>query len=710
MKTPLGRRSVHSDKPILLQHVDFKEDLLAATKGQTYQSAAERDVGYIPGDKLGAAGVDSALFSYRKSNWIVAKHTQKAEMKPPDKVMGIRKKKLDKTRIQSISFDALQSMQSSYVSLANRGKKESKKRVMKSQLRKKEQLRVLKARKQRGIQRVYYDKVDNGIMFKLKGSRALWSSSEDFYLLICRFASSYLTPGNKQMIPYSVMRDVFHKLCPAGRNKTSRACERRLKKLFRGKHERERNFSDESIKNIFYVRKYFSKFRERAHEKKVSESEMHIAFIYLAHYLSTNKEVKKLMEQRTGVKVTIDYLFSGNISSFSSAEDSELYYLNPKNVTDVICDTIRSVIHSAIGCQGNKLTLTFQLFKVYQSFPENLLKSVLMALREQQFFTLKKIPEQNRNVKTLVTLPCPFKFSLAYMCMHIVQYSLAIFEEAYEFFKMLVVDEPVGKLSNEDWSLLKQGHNIGLCEITTLTKLQIIFDIPDHVLLLNNELQDHSRLIEEMAKRYHYTLNRRDILVPTVVFKEHEQPKIKTKPKSNPKITIDAIIEKVIKAHDSQDIDEQLKLEMDIQNDLKSLDVEEDLEDEDKGKPEKEEVTPMEMIEEEPKPEKDETTTLSVEEIREELLTPSDQGSRKIPYIGDLYFSLDRLYPRSEGFLDNDEWYEELNRHFITVFPAPTFIDEEVHQELRADVGAAKAKEVLLQLRRYENLISLFKL
>lgn len=60
-------------------------------------------------------------------------------------------------------------------------------------------------------------------------SRVDWSSAEDSFLLLCKVASCFLFPNvRSQMITFSLVRDLLHERFPEARNKTSRACQRRI--------------------------------------------------------------------------------------------------------------------------------------------------------------------------------------------------------------------------------------------------------------------------------------------------------------------------------------------------------------------------------------------------------------------------------------------------------------------------------------------------
>jgi general transcription factor 3C polypeptide 1 len=63
-----GRQAVHG-KDILLEELTKKSDMIKAVKECKIKEAEERDTGAVPGDRQGAAGIDSAFFAHLKRNW-----------------------------------------------------------------------------------------------------------------------------------------------------------------------------------------------------------------------------------------------------------------------------------------------------------------------------------------------------------------------------------------------------------------------------------------------------------------------------------------------------------------------------------------------------------------------------------------------------------------------------------------------------------------
>ncbi|KAG8312735.1 General transcription factor 3C polypeptide 1 [Homalodisca vitripennis] len=63
MNTLLGGRMCMSGKVVEVEPTNNKPEMMEAMEPRTVEEAAVRDVGYLPGDHLGAAGFDSTMFA-----------------------------------------------------------------------------------------------------------------------------------------------------------------------------------------------------------------------------------------------------------------------------------------------------------------------------------------------------------------------------------------------------------------------------------------------------------------------------------------------------------------------------------------------------------------------------------------------------------------------------------------------------------------------
>jgi len=73
--TPLGCVNTMAGQSITLEVLRKKPAMLEACQPRKPDEAPELDRGEVPGDRLGAAGFDSAFFCHLKRNWTYNKST-----------------------------------------------------------------------------------------------------------------------------------------------------------------------------------------------------------------------------------------------------------------------------------------------------------------------------------------------------------------------------------------------------------------------------------------------------------------------------------------------------------------------------------------------------------------------------------------------------------------------------------------------------------
>lgn len=67
--TKLNKRSTVIGKEVIIEVLSSKPSMIKALEAQTQLSAPLNDIGLVPGDRAGAAGLDSAFHAHLKQNW-----------------------------------------------------------------------------------------------------------------------------------------------------------------------------------------------------------------------------------------------------------------------------------------------------------------------------------------------------------------------------------------------------------------------------------------------------------------------------------------------------------------------------------------------------------------------------------------------------------------------------------------------------------------
>ena len=267
--TPLGSVNTVAGQSITLELLRKKPVMMQATSARQQDEAPRADNGQVPGDGLGAAGFDSALFAHLKRNWTYNKtsvmsnrlemqikktgsdggHLKVTHKAPvaPGRLASLRD---NASRLHMLTTSAgdpvtvsvtLQENVSHTAKGAKRKKSPRKSNVVKpsamwSNLEHNRKgppgtapaskVRLVKARECRIRRRPYYDETDRAALRLMRRLRATWSQAEDSFLLMCKVGGTYLSSSLRYgMVPFFVVRDYLHSALPESRNKTSRACQ-----------------------------------------------------------------------------------------------------------------------------------------------------------------------------------------------------------------------------------------------------------------------------------------------------------------------------------------------------------------------------------------------------------------------------------------------------------------------------------------------------
>ncbi|KAJ8949184.1 hypothetical protein NQ318_021677 [Aromia moschata] len=430
---------------VTLVDVSAKPELLCAIKSKTPEEALLDDNGEIPGDRRGAAGLDSSLWAHIMRNWFWANKKVRPGNEPTA-VMGLRKEKLEKILPQNLPFNELHISQSNtnkfYLHIAAKGGRDT-------QLKYKKTLRT------------YFDHVDKAILKRIgRMMKVRWNKKEDAILVMCKAASILLNPKNtkKQLVPYTTVRDVLHRTCPESRNKTSR----------------------------------------------LKESELSVAFIILMAYMVQHKEeVENLLQGNT---TNINHLADNNLEyverNMVEVEQNSLKYQEAKEEDDIKKDVLKTVVHSSLESK-NHPGWAFQLFKIYQKYPDNLIRDAVGELKHSQTISFKKMMSKKDKARCHL----PFQLSNIYVFSQSTTFNLTTAVEAYKTFLNIKENNKFLDFSQDIVDSKKYGQLLGLNEFCSYwEKFRMKFFLPHNTVILNPHVKDHGELVNELAVRWQLKL------------------------------------------------------------------------------------------------------------------------------------------------------------------------------------------------------------
>ncbi|XP_014204050.1 general transcription factor 3C polypeptide 1 isoform X2 [Copidosoma floridanum] len=547
INTCLGGRLVVQGKDILLEDLVRKPEMIQATKVRIAEEVESHDTGLVPGDRKGAAGIDSAFFSHLKRNWnwinnnsLLRSFPNNLELrsvkanKPdvsvmqkriarPKKRISLLQKSLSKS-LGSVKSAMLSKFKLKPVRISKTTGKLLPPAVFPQMISSKPSkiIRKVLPRKQKR-KRVKYDEIDFSALQRMDKLRVDWEIHEDNILLVCKVAMMYLCPNpRRNVITFSAIRDVLRAYSFTSLNKTSKACQRRL--LYMLKQPSTTNsvlLAVEEVKQDFYVNKRFGgivdklkiEYTEEEYEQKV-EKIFHdlVAYIARKYYNISNMEHREpIVLPKTVQEFNLYHELKLPTRTIKSPGISkEVHELN-----DIHTCTINSIIHSSMCCGKERRSWAYQLFNVYQQYPENLLRNAMLKIRADKMVTMKK-SYMCANKKFGNCMPMSssqYQLSSCYYYKFQTKWPYQIFSETYNILLTLLENyverkSQDGKLDDgvevkpDDGGIIATLHDYLGTNI-----FDVDIDIPEQIIMLDPGLPQKHEVFQRIAVRYQAILN-----------------------------------------------------------------------------------------------------------------------------------------------------------------------------------------------------------
>ncbi|XP_039298172.1 general transcription factor 3C polypeptide 1-like isoform X2 [Nilaparvata lugens] len=547
MHTKLGNRSSVIGTDVIIEHIQDKPDMINILLARTREEVVEKDVGYLPGDKLGAAGFDSALFSHLKRNWAFKpfpKSRLKSVLTVPDKPKQKLRKpfKFAESRNQMV-YSLLAKRRKNLVGTT---RKQVTTTTVKSSIVNRKQVlshkprvtvRHVKPRRPVKQRRPFYDQVDREALNCMSKLRVNWSKAEDKLLLLCKVVQSMISPQIKSAIlgnMYISFREILHKTFPNSRNKTSRACQRRINYMLRSQSTchslslcieelRQDPVIMETYGDLFEKLKAKYENKQRVIENKaqlVAEWNMHFKNLYdILEKRFDDFSIMSLSSVTSTLPDTIEEFHANyNVIEPTKKVKTKHVFNTVQNINDIYSSVINSTIHSALCCSSDKTSWSYHLFSVYQQYPEKLLRSSLAKLRTSLMVSLKRAWSRTkmRSGNYLPLTASPYRLSISYINLMAAKYTSDIFPESYELQKAIVQSRKL------DVQATCGGMAAAIVRLMTDEWVDFEIGIPDQVIVLNPNIQGKDEKYTRLMKRYQEILSsyKHELLTTSCLFKK----------------------------------------------------------------------------------------------------------------------------------------------------------------------------------------------
>lgn len=565
-QTKLGKKLPQVGSYVTIESVTIKPDLINACKPVTLEEASAKDIGYLPGDRAGAACIDSACWVHLRKNW----NCMSATNTNAKKDVTVRKKHLDKVNSKPIKIkDLIKNRKNETNSTTKKVAAKKNKKVLSTFTKV-----IVKSKNKKRIVRqivhfqpkkkpLTYDELDKSIKEFYGQTKAVWSKEEDITLLLCYNVFNYLCfYDHRKFLSATSLRDVMHVLLPDKDMKMSKTYQRRLLKLRKSKNKLQYSSSYIQLTDLYDFHKYFKNFRLKLKQKVFVEKHLNIAFLYAItmayEYLKRNYKSEKFDKKRYDKILSVE-----NVKKLESNEHEitkeKNFHNEPINEDEIRDALIRTFILITLNSKISNI----QLFNIYQKFSDSALRSALAWLKNKQLIITIKSRTEKKGLQVTGKM---FDLSFNYIQKQITLFPHNIFDEAYEYvyginknimtmnqrnsehsietFKEIDArtsdtpsgseesshDEIIQQVTNSSEEVqnnnalstekqesqtivdesprrlslekFEQGHGIAMNEHYVLSELYFEFKSTDKTLIMNPSVKNYDDLVNELVQRY----------------------------------------------------------------------------------------------------------------------------------------------------------------------------------------------------------------
>ncbi|KAJ7306071.1 hypothetical protein JRQ81_010437 [Phrynocephalus forsythii] len=464
--TPANEAAIGLDATLEQESAVHKHNLEQKSAMLEYTTGRREveDDGSIPGDGLGAGGLDSSFYGHLKRNWIwtsyIINKTRKegaaAETRHTVRLQTFLSKRSlplgARGGSSALWGDGLvgpdpavqkEDLEVEEEAALNRSKQVKGGKSQKRRRLKKEVVKKAKKRKRRkdggSGQKIkkprYHDEADQSALQRMTRLRVMWTVQEDSLLMLCRIASNILNTKVKgPFVPWQVVRDILHANFEESLDKTSLSVGRRARYIVRNPQtylnykvclaevyqdraliddalSRKGNYQDPKV-----CAKEFKDFVERLKVK----------------FSST------LGSPRLAIPDTLEELFGrfqvlaiGNKTGQRKKEDvlgsiSDIHFL-------VLQNLIQSTL--ALSDSQMKSCQSFQTFRLYQEYQEDILLKAFVECQKRSLVNRRRGnhslgPKKSRG---LPFAPMSYQLSQGYYRVFTWRFPSTLFSESYQF-------------------------------------------------------------------------------------------------------------------------------------------------------------------------------------------------------------------------------------------------------------------------------------
>ncbi|KAL0617008.1 General transcription factor 3C polypeptide 1 [Plecturocebus cupreus] len=424
------------------------------------------DEGLIPGDGLGAAGLDSSFYGHLKRNWIWTSYIinqAKKESTATENGLTVRlqtflsKRPLPlcaggnsrlniwgEARVdselcasQEEQFEVDREPTLDRNRRVRGGKSQKRKRLKKDPGRKIKRRKKGEFPGEKSKRLRYHDEADQSALQRMTRLRVTWSMQEDGLLVLCRIASNVLNTKVKgPFVPWQVVRDILHATFEESLDKTSHSVGRRARYI---------------VKNPQAYLNYKVCLAEVYQDKALVEDFMNRRGDYEDPKVCAN-EFKEFVEK-------LKEKFSSALRNTNLEIPDTLQELFA-SVDDIHFLVLQNLIQSTLALSDSQMKSyqSFQTFRLYREYKDHVLVKAFMECQKRSLVNRRRVnhmlgPKKNR---ALPFVPMSYQLSQTYYRIFTWRFPSTICTESFQFLDRM---RAAGKLDQPDRFSFKDQDN-----------------------------------------------------------------------------------------------------------------------------------------------------------------------------------------------------------------------------------------------------------
>lgn len=503
------------------------------------------DEGLVPGDGLGAAGLDSSFYAHLKRNWVWTSYIINKARKNNTSENGLTGRLqtfLSKRPMPlgsggsgrlplwsegradaELCADKEEQFELDREPTPGRnrkvrgGKSQKRKRLKKEPIRKTKRRRRGEHPEAKSKKLRYQDEADQNALRMMTRLRVSWSMQEDGLLMLCRIASNVLNTKVKgPFVTWQVVRDILHATFEESLDKTSHSVGRRARYIVKNPQAfmnykvcLAEVYQDKALVGDFMSRK------GNYEDPKVCAKEFKEFVEKLKEKFSSG-----LRNPNLEIPNTLQELFAKyRVLAIGDEKDRVRKEDELNSVEDIHFLVLQNLIQSTLSLSNSQSNScqSFQIFRLYREFREPVLVRAFMECQKRSLVNRRRVshsqgPKKNRAVPFV---PMSYQLSQSYYKLFTWRFPTTICTESFQFYDRLrtngMLDQPdhfsFKDLDSSDpsndlvaFSLDSPGgHCVTALALFSLGLLSVDVRIPEQIVVVDSSMVE-SEVMKSLGK------------------------------------------------------------------------------------------------------------------------------------------------------------------------------------------------------------------